>query len=347
MIAVHDAGGVLLPGGEAAALTSLGYSGEHFDAKAQQQYLRARFYDPANGRFNRLDPFAGNMQDPQSLHKYAYVHGDPIMSVDPTGKYTAVFLALDFISVHLEGVYAGYTAHNNGSDGLEGYKFGVQMSALTTVVLTTVFAAYAPGFAQIVRHLRVNSGFWARLFRSPEFRSRAFKIAGHRPARMTGASMPGRGHIPPSVDLNVLDTQVRHRMNDLGVAPHEIHDRAFNADINWSSGGAAYEGKIEVDSGIFRDDLFDVLGKESSEAWRQLSVEERIDAVIIHESIENRIVKQEARSADALLYPDEWQSSHLQTLVQQVQKSHELPVSINVRDFLHKQLQDTFGIIGR
>ena len=68
-------------------LSSLGYSGEHFDAKAQQQYLRARFYNPSNGRFNRLDPFIGNNQDPQSLHKYAYVHGDPIGIMDPTGEF--------------------------------------------------------------------------------------------------------------------------------------------------------------------------------------------------------------------------------------------------------------------
>lgn len=79
MLAVHGATANSLA--LTAAATSLGYSGEHFDAKAQQQYLRARWYNPANGRFNRLDPFAGNMQDPQSLHKYAYVHGDPIQGV--------------------------------------------------------------------------------------------------------------------------------------------------------------------------------------------------------------------------------------------------------------------------
>ena len=50
------------------------------------QNLRARAYDPANGRFIGLDPFAGNMQDPQSLHKYAYVHGDPITGIDPSGR---------------------------------------------------------------------------------------------------------------------------------------------------------------------------------------------------------------------------------------------------------------------
>ncbi|HRX83242.1 MAG TPA: RHS repeat-associated core domain-containing protein, partial [Pirellulaceae bacterium] len=50
-------------------------------------HVCVRFYDPATGRFNRLDPFAGNMQDPQSLHKYLYVHGDPILGVDPTGNF--------------------------------------------------------------------------------------------------------------------------------------------------------------------------------------------------------------------------------------------------------------------
>ncbi len=87
LLALHNTAGVSLA--TTSRLSSLGYSGEHFDAAAQQQYLRARFYSPTTGRFNRLDPFAGNMQDPQSLHKYAYVHGDPISGVDPSGMLNA------------------------------------------------------------------------------------------------------------------------------------------------------------------------------------------------------------------------------------------------------------------
>jgi RHS repeat-associated protein len=49
--------------------------------------LRNRFYNPETGRFNRLDPYSGNTGDPQSLHKYAYVHGDPVNAVDPTGQF--------------------------------------------------------------------------------------------------------------------------------------------------------------------------------------------------------------------------------------------------------------------
>ena len=67
------------------AATSLLYSGEHFDSRIGQQYLRARWYDPNTGRFNRLDPFFGNRSDPQSFHKYLYTHADPVNGIDPTG----------------------------------------------------------------------------------------------------------------------------------------------------------------------------------------------------------------------------------------------------------------------
>jgi RHS repeat-associated protein len=61
------------------------YSGEQFDSKIGQQYLRQRYYNPATGRFNRLDPFFGNLNDPLSLHKYLYTHADPVNGIDPSG----------------------------------------------------------------------------------------------------------------------------------------------------------------------------------------------------------------------------------------------------------------------
>jgi RHS repeat-associated protein len=69
------------------ALTEFLYSGEQFDSKIGQQYLRQRYYDPNTGRFNRLDPFFGNLNDPLSLHKYTYVHNDPVNGVDPSGFF--------------------------------------------------------------------------------------------------------------------------------------------------------------------------------------------------------------------------------------------------------------------
>jgi len=85
----YDAYGVMLGGNPTTsnpATTNLLYSGEQFDNNLQQYYLRARYYDQNNGRFNRIDPYSGNQQDPQSLHKYLYAHANPCNYIDPSGR---------------------------------------------------------------------------------------------------------------------------------------------------------------------------------------------------------------------------------------------------------------------
>ena len=90
--AVHGTTGDVIGASEAAVITSLLYSGEAFDHTIQRGYNRARWYDPRSAQWNRLDPFVGNNQDPQSLHKYAYVHGNPVNGIDPTGKFVVTGL---------------------------------------------------------------------------------------------------------------------------------------------------------------------------------------------------------------------------------------------------------------
>ena len=48
-------------------------------------YLRARYYDPAIGRFLTRDPLLGSATMPQSLNRYPYVLNNPGLLVDPTG----------------------------------------------------------------------------------------------------------------------------------------------------------------------------------------------------------------------------------------------------------------------
>ena len=67
-------------------------SGEQYDSDLDLYYLRARYYNPATGRFLSRDPLDGNAVDPQSLHKYLYAGGDPVNSIDPTGKGLVEFL---------------------------------------------------------------------------------------------------------------------------------------------------------------------------------------------------------------------------------------------------------------
>ncbi len=89
----YDGYGMMLGGNPTAAspaATNLLYTGEQYDANLQQYYLRARYYNPSNGRFNRMDDYAGNNSDPQSLHKYLYVHANPVNGIDPTGNFESI-----------------------------------------------------------------------------------------------------------------------------------------------------------------------------------------------------------------------------------------------------------------
>jgi RHS repeat-associated protein len=81
----YDAYGNLLKLSLAQAGTSLLYAGQLFDVHTGLQFLRARWYDPTTGRFTKLDPYFGNLQDPRSLHKYLYTGADPVNLQDPSG----------------------------------------------------------------------------------------------------------------------------------------------------------------------------------------------------------------------------------------------------------------------
>ena len=81
------------------ALTRLLYSGEQFNPTTGLQYLRARWYDPTSGRFNRLDPYFGDQGSPLSFHKYAYAHMNPVMGTDPSGLLIERAIVLGIIGV--------------------------------------------------------------------------------------------------------------------------------------------------------------------------------------------------------------------------------------------------------
>jgi len=87
LLAIHDHTGAFVSDSEVDALTNLLYSGEPFDTRLGWQYLRARWYSPDTGRFERLDPFSGDPTSPLSFNKYAYTSGDPISFADPTGMF--------------------------------------------------------------------------------------------------------------------------------------------------------------------------------------------------------------------------------------------------------------------
>jgi RHS repeat-associated protein len=61
------------------------YAGEQFDPDLGLYYLRARYLNPAQGRFIGMDPSFGILENPAEFHEFLYAQGDPVNGSDPTG----------------------------------------------------------------------------------------------------------------------------------------------------------------------------------------------------------------------------------------------------------------------
>ena len=126
-----------------AALTTILYSGEWTDTTGLQ-YLRARYYDSNVGRFNRLDPYAGDMQDPASLHKYLYCVDDPINMIDPSGNFGMVGVG---VSV---GIGTMLTAKGLGYSWGQSAAIGAGFGLATLFGIAAISTHFASGAAAAV-----------------------------------------------------------------------------------------------------------------------------------------------------------------------------------------------------
>ena len=148
------------------------FTGEPYDPNVGFQYHRARWMDPRSGRFVGMDPFAGRVQDPPSLHKYLYAAGDPSNRVDPTGQETLANLAVSFsitailvratLGIALgaaDAALRGYPIRNGAVGGAVG---GV-LAPLVPLRIGLAFTTYGVGEALY------NGEYDAALFRAATF----------------------------------------------------------------------------------------------------------------------------------------------------------------------------------
>jgi RHS repeat-associated protein len=83
----YDAfGAVRASTGSAAAF---GFTGEQLDTETGFEYLRARYYDVAIGRFPSADTVQPNAPGTQGYNRYAYTANNPTTWVDPSGHSLA------------------------------------------------------------------------------------------------------------------------------------------------------------------------------------------------------------------------------------------------------------------
>ncbi len=73
------------PSGAITSKTTRGFTGHEEDDDLGLVNAKGRMFDPRLGRFTTTDPVIADIWNGQSLNRYAYVNGNPLAFVDPTG----------------------------------------------------------------------------------------------------------------------------------------------------------------------------------------------------------------------------------------------------------------------
>ena len=75
-----------------ASGTAQKFTGKERDNESGLDYFGARYFSGAEGRFTSVDPenASGDPADPQSWNGYAYARNNPLLYVDPDGRYFVV-----------------------------------------------------------------------------------------------------------------------------------------------------------------------------------------------------------------------------------------------------------------
>ena len=177
------------------------------DSDTGLDYAKARFYASGVGRFLTVDPYApsGRQTNPQSWNRYAYVSGDPVNRIDPSGAIEVIVCS----DPEADSIYDGSCDLEDGGSGFAGGGGGApgpntraqQLQALRTLVDAAAAAQLA---ANIARNPSNNAQIPAGLVMSSECWTQGsnggtlaytlevtYQIVSSSGSAMSGASLAG------------------------------------------------------------------------------------------------------------------------------------------------------------
>lgn len=117
------------------------YRGYYYDKETGLYYLNARYYDPGTGRFISADDAA--YLDPNNvngLNLYAYCGNNPVMNVDPSGRFSltplVVIVGVAFGTL-MGGVFGGLSEKIDGGEFIDGFWGGIVNGFISTLGIAT------------------------------------------------------------------------------------------------------------------------------------------------------------------------------------------------------------------
>jgi len=182
-------------------------------------FMRARFYDPASGRFIGKDPVEGILTEPISVHKYNYALNNPISITDPKGEIPHVLALI----VVLDRVGHAYTVADLA------YKHFNPNESVTEENLYSAAISVLPGFGALT---------WVE---AAEYRFSNRGLAGATKRKISNQIN----------DFKQMSTNLREIINDYSELKKKIRNRS---SIDWAQRHYSGEYKnspylIEADPG--------------------------------------------------------------------------------------------------
>jgi RHS repeat-associated protein len=116
----------------------MGYTGHPFNTDLGLNYMQARYYDPAIGRFYSSDP--AETHDIHSVNRYSYANNNPYKYTDPNGEFAQVIFGA------IAGAVGGYVA---SGEGFANTAIGIVSGALAGAAVGVALpqASHAAGMA--------------------------------------------------------------------------------------------------------------------------------------------------------------------------------------------------------
>jgi RHS repeat-associated protein len=136
------------------------FAGEPAGANLDLYYNRARWLDPSTGRFLSMDPFAGDVEQPATLHRYAYAFDNPVNFTDPSGEMGLVSVSVSInFSANVRSANATYAL-----SVLHRVKFLLgQTGRFTFRQLQQIRAANPNLYKGLENHHLIEKRFWSRI----------------------------------------------------------------------------------------------------------------------------------------------------------------------------------------
>jgi RHS repeat-associated protein len=158
------------------------YTGREWDAESGLYYYRARYYSPEIGRFISADSHPGVMSNPLTIiNKYVYAGNNPIMNVDPNGKFF-------FTAILIGALVGGTIAELSGGNFIDGAFLGAVITGAVIAGAYVGGTASASALGQATSVL--GTGFWGSLGSSIYAGGVGF-LAGATAGAVVGAAMGG------------------------------------------------------------------------------------------------------------------------------------------------------------